>query len=74
MKNSIKKIIRLKDPVDSTLERWSRPNGLKIKIYLPIKRKTIPRVMRLEEAAKQPRREPTTEQMMARKKESLRPM
>ena len=30
MKNSIKKIAKLKDPVDNSLEKWSRPNGLKI--------------------------------------------
>mgnify|MGYP006140443139 CR=1 FL=1 len=37
IKNSIKKIIRLKDPIDSTLEKWSRPNGLKIKkVSIPI--------------------------------------
>ena len=31
IKDSINKIIKLKDPVDNTLEKWSRPNGLKIK-------------------------------------------
>ena len=31
IKNSIIKIIKLKDPVDNTLEQWNRPNGLKIK-------------------------------------------
>ena len=31
IKDSIYKIIKLKDPVDNTLEKWSRPNGLKIK-------------------------------------------
>ena len=37
IKNSINKIIKLKDPVDSTLEKWSRPNGLKIKrVSIPI--------------------------------------
>ena len=37
IKNSIKKIIKLKDPVDNTLEKWSRPNGLKInKVSIPI--------------------------------------
>ncbi|MDB2515033.1 glutamate-5-semialdehyde dehydrogenase [Candidatus Pelagibacter bacterium] len=35
--NSINKIIKLKDPIDSTLEKWSRPNGLKInKVSIPI--------------------------------------
>ena len=35
--NSINKIIKLKDPIDNTLEKWSRPNGLKInKISIPI--------------------------------------
>ncbi len=29
--NSIKKIIKLKDPVNRTLKKWKRPNGLKIK-------------------------------------------
>ena len=34
---SINKIIKLKDPVDNTLEKWSRPNGLKIKrVSIPI--------------------------------------
>ena len=37
MKNSVNKIIKLKDPVDNTLEKWSRPNGLKIKrVSIPI--------------------------------------
>ena len=37
IKNSINKITKLKDPVDSTLEKWSRPNGLKIKrVSIPI--------------------------------------
>jgi len=37
IKNSINKITKLKDPVDKTLERWSRPNGLKIKkVSIPI--------------------------------------
>ena len=37
IKNSIKKIIKLKDPVDKILEKWSRPNGLKIKkVSIPI--------------------------------------
>ena len=33
---SIKKIASFKDPVDKTLEKWKRPNGLKIE------KKTIP--------------------------------
>ena len=34
---SINKIIKLKDPVDNTLDKWSRPNGLKIKrVSIPI--------------------------------------
>jgi len=37
IKNSINKITKLKDPVDSTLEKWSRPNGLRIKrVSIPI--------------------------------------
>ena len=37
IKNSINKIIKLKDPVDNILEKWSRPNGLKIKrVSIPI--------------------------------------
>ena len=37
IKNSIDKITKLKDPVDNTLEKWSRPNGLKIKrVSIPI--------------------------------------
>ena len=37
IKNSINKIIKLKDPVDNTLEKWSRPTGLKIKrVSIPI--------------------------------------
>jgi glutamate-5-semialdehyde dehydrogenase len=37
IKASIKKIIKLKDPIDNTLEKWSRPNGLKIKrVSIPI--------------------------------------
>jgi glutamate-5-semialdehyde dehydrogenase len=37
IKNSILKIIKLKDPVDNILEQWSRPNGLKIKrVTIPI--------------------------------------
>ena len=35
--SSIKKIIKLKDPIDNTLEKWARPNGLKIKrVSIPI--------------------------------------
>ena len=35
--NSINKIIKLKDPIDNTLKKWSRPNGLKIsKVSIPI--------------------------------------
>ena len=34
---SIKNIINLKDPIDKTLEKWKRPNGLEIKrISIPI--------------------------------------
>ena len=37
IKNSINKISKLKDPVDNILEKWSRPNGLKIKkVSIPI--------------------------------------
>ena len=37
IKNSINKIAKLKDPVDNTLEKWTRPNGLKInKVSIPI--------------------------------------
>ena len=37
IKNSINKIVKLKDPVDNTLEKWSRPNGLKInRVSIPI--------------------------------------
>ena len=37
IKNSINKIIKLKDPIDNTLEKWTRPNGLKIsKVSIPI--------------------------------------
>jgi len=37
IKNSIKKIIKLKDPIDNTLEKWKRPNGLKIsRVSIPI--------------------------------------
>ena len=35
--NSIKKIIKLKDPTNITLEKWIRPNGLKFsKVTIPI--------------------------------------
>jgi glutamate-5-semialdehyde dehydrogenase len=35
--NSINKIAKLKDPIDNILEKWSRPNGLKIKrVSIPI--------------------------------------
>ncbi len=35
--NSILKIAKLKDPIDSTLEKWKRPNGLNIKrVSIPI--------------------------------------
>ena len=35
--NSILKIAKLRDPVDSTLEKWKRPNGLNIKrVSIPI--------------------------------------
>jgi glutamate-5-semialdehyde dehydrogenase len=37
IKISINKIIKLKDPIDNILEKWSRPNGLKIKrVSIPI--------------------------------------
>ena len=37
IKNSINKIIKLKDPIDNTLEKWSRPSGLKInRVSIPI--------------------------------------
>ena len=37
IKDSIKKISKLKDPVNVTLEKWSRPNGLNIKrVSVPI--------------------------------------
>ena len=37
IKNSIKKIIKLKDPIDKKLEKWKRPNGLKInRVSIPI--------------------------------------
>ena len=35
--NSILKIVKLKDPVDKTLDKWKRPNGLNIKrVSIPI--------------------------------------
>ena len=35
--NSILKIAKLKDPIDKTLEKWKRPNGLNIKrVSIPI--------------------------------------
>ena len=37
IKNSIIKISKLKDPVNVTLKKWTRPNGLKIKkVTIPI--------------------------------------
>jgi glutamate-5-semialdehyde dehydrogenase len=37
IRDSIKKISKLKDPVNITLEKWSRPNGLNIKrVSIPI--------------------------------------
>ena len=37
IKDSLKKIIKLKDPVDKTLNKWYRPNGLTInKVSIPI--------------------------------------
>jgi glutamate-5-semialdehyde dehydrogenase len=37
IKNSINKISKLKDPVNVTLKKWSRPNGLNIKrVTIPI--------------------------------------
>jgi len=37
IKNSINKISKLKDPVNITLKKWSRPNGLNIKkVTIPI--------------------------------------
>ena len=37
IKNSIIKISKLKDPVDNTLDKWKRPNGLSIsKVSIPI--------------------------------------
>ena len=35
--NSILKIVKLRDPIDNTLEKWKRPNGLNIKrVSIPI--------------------------------------
>ena len=37
IKNSIKKIIKLKDPIDDTLKKWKKTNGLKIsRVSIPI--------------------------------------
>jgi len=37
MKRAVKNIIHLKDPIDNTLEKWTRPNGLIIKrVSIPI--------------------------------------
>ena len=37
VKNAIKNIINLKDPIDNILEKWKRPNGLIIKrVSIPI--------------------------------------
>jgi glutamate-5-semialdehyde dehydrogenase len=37
IKNSINNIIKLKDPVDNILQKWNRPNGLKIsRVSIPI--------------------------------------
>ena len=37
MKQAVKNIIHLKDPIDNTLEKWTRPNGLIIKrVSIPI--------------------------------------
>jgi glutamate-5-semialdehyde dehydrogenase len=37
IKKSLAKIIKLKDPVDNVLEKWTRPNGLHIsKVTIPI--------------------------------------
>ena len=37
IQNSIKKIIKLKDPTNIILEKWKRPNGLNIsKVSIPI--------------------------------------
>ena len=35
--NSISKIVKLRDPIDKTLDKWKRPNGLNIKrVSIPI--------------------------------------
>ena len=37
IRDTVKKIAKLKDPVDNSLEKWSRPNGLKInRVSIPI--------------------------------------
>ena len=37
IKKSIKKIVKLKDPIDNTLQKWNRPNGLRIsRVSIPI--------------------------------------
>ena len=37
IKKSIEKIVRLKDPVDFTLGKWNRPNGLSIsRVTIPL--------------------------------------
>ena len=37
IKNSINKIIKLRDPIDNALEKWKRPNGLTInRVSIPI--------------------------------------
>ncbi len=37
IKAAVNKIIKLKNPIDNTLEKWSRPNGLRIKrVSIPI--------------------------------------
>ncbi len=37
IKQAVKNIVNLKDPIDNTLEKWERPNGLKIKrVSIPI--------------------------------------
>ena len=37
IKDSVKKIIKLKDPVNNTIKKWRRPSGLKItKVSIPI--------------------------------------
>jgi glutamate-5-semialdehyde dehydrogenase len=37
IRESINKITKLKDPIDNTLEKWSRPNGLRInRVSIPI--------------------------------------